>query len=94
MNIALILHGSTEISSSAIVSCFAFVPASIRMPLLPEPIYVLLPLLEEQRVQIGTLKALGYNATEIKGALKDLPVTEDTPTAEAVKMALRRLQKN
>ena len=42
----------------------------------------------------SALKALGYNATEIKGALKDLPVTEDTPTAEAVKMALRRLQKN
>ena len=42
----------------------------------------------------SALKALGYNATEIKGALKDLPVTEDTSTAEAVKMALRRLQKN
>lgn len=42
----------------------------------------------------SALKALGYNTTEIKGAIKDLPVTEDTPTAEAVKMALRRLQKN
>ncbi len=42
----------------------------------------------------AALKALGYSAAEIKSATKDLPVTEDTPTAEAVKMALRRLQKN
>ena len=40
------------------------------------------------------LKALGYNSTEIKSATKDLPVTEATSTAEAVKLALRRLQKN
>ncbi len=42
----------------------------------------------------SALKALGYSAAEIKSATKDLPVTEATPTAEAVKMALRRLQKN
>ena len=42
----------------------------------------------------AALKALGYSAAEIKSATKDLPVTEATPTAEAVKMALRRLQKN
>ena len=42
----------------------------------------------------AALKALGYSAAEIKTATKDLPVTENTPTAEAVKMALRRLQKN
>ncbi len=43
---------------------------------------------------IAALKALGYSSTEIKAATKDLPITEQTPTAEAVKIALRRLQKN
>lgn len=38
------------------------------------------------------LKALGYNNTEIKNALKKLEYKSDTPLAELVKMALRKMQ--
>ena len=38
------------------------------------------------------LKALGYNNSEIKSALKQIEYTSDTPLSELVKMALRKMQ--
>lgn len=40
------------------------------------------------------LKALGYSNPEIKAATKDLPLDDSVSLSDAVKNALRRLQKN